>query len=65
MQPQAQQEYFDIIKRDPVCFSRIQANIRANKRYLTNPEHFWTDLSSVFVNAKAYNDSPEIYNQAT
>ena len=34
MQPQARQEYLDIIKRKPVCFSGILHEIRANKRYL-------------------------------
>ena len=29
-----------------------------------DPANFWKDIERVFVNAKAYNDSPEIYNAA-
>ena len=65
MQPQAQQEYFDIIKRKPICFSTIIQDIRQTKKYLLNPKDFWKDIERVFVNAKAYNDSPEVYNAAS
>ena len=30
-----------------------------------SPREFWRDIERVFVNAKAYNDSPEVYNAAS
>lgn len=42
----------------------IRQDIRQTKKYMLNPKDFWKDIERVFVNAKAYNDSPEVYNAA-
>ena len=47
-----------------MCFSQIRNDIRNSKKYLTSPRDFWKDIERVFVNAKAFNDSVDVYNAA-
>jgi len=63
MQSTTQQAYLDTIKRKPVCFSQIRADIRSSKKYLLSPKDFWKDIERVFVNAKAWN-AVDVYTAA-
>ena len=64
MTASVQQTYIDIIKRQPICFSMIRDSIRSSKKYVVSPQDFWKDIERVFVNAKVFYDSVDVYNAA-
>lgn len=43
----------------------IRDSIRNTKKYIVSPHDFWKDIERVFVNAKVFNDSVDVYNAAS
>ena len=42
----------------------IRDSIRSSKKYVVSPQDFWKDIERVFVNAKVFYDSVDVYNAA-